>query len=492
MGTCAVAVIASIALPVGAAEDKARKRRAAWDEVSTIVRLLPARRSGDPEKRYYVTDSVMQEVRKNVAVLDDGADIIPAIAERLKKLNPSSEENEVELVNLVAILELRPDRRALAALDRVASLKSPTIIDRGEGDRYTPYPYAQKAKKLAEEIRIRLATEAWQRELAGLPEAERVERTSRYAWGIEDNADEPKRHAAANLLEEFDYKIWWPRLVAQLPDANAQDVVSLRKADWMPYWIQYATSEEKSHPTVKKFILQFAASADLNRKQWAMQILRMRHSKELQERVAALKESADVVAAVAERIMNLDSSTEENEAELVQLVETWQFNLDPRGLAALDHAASLKSPTVVYLRDGSTIIPYDYAEQAKWRAQELRDRLSREAWERELTGLPEAERVERISRYVWGIEDNSDEQKRVAAGKLLHNIASDIWWPRIVAQLPDLNAKDEVSLRKSQWMPEWILFGIHSGYSHSSVDEFVRQAAASERLKDWAEDAVRK
>lgn len=262
-----IAVILSATMSAGAAEGKPKKRRATKDEVSATLRLLPARRPAGRREYYSVPESTMKEFKGRVAALNEKVDIVPAVAERIKKLDPSTEENEAELVNLVSILEMNPDPRALAALDHAASLKSPTVVYMRDGDMIIPYNYAEPAKELAQAIRIRVATEAWQRELARLPEAERVERITRYVWGIENNTDEPKRRAAANLLRELNPDIWWPRLVAQLPDLNAQDETSLRKTQYMPYWISVGITKGKSDPSIDAFIQQAAASKRLE--DWA-------------------------------------------------------------------------------------------------------------------------------------------------------------------------------------------------------------------------------
>ena len=268
-----IAVIVGLATSADAAENKPRKKRATRDEVSAVLRLLPARRSGDPqEARYYLSESARNELRQRVAELGDKTDIVPTVAARLMTLDLSTEENEAELTNLVSIMEIQPDDRALAALDRVASLKSPRRVRLRDGMSFMPYDYAEKAKKLAQEIRITLATESWRRELAGLPEAERVERLARYVWGIDKNTDEIRRMASADLLREIDSDIWWPRLVAQLPDLNAQDEVNLRKLQWMPAWIGFGIHKGHSHPSVNDFIQQAATSQQLE--DWANSELR--------------------------------------------------------------------------------------------------------------------------------------------------------------------------------------------------------------------------
>lgn len=84
-----VAVILSAAMSVNAAESKSSKGLTVWEEVS-MPRLLPPRRS-DPLRPYFDPQSIKDEFRVRVTELGNKGDVVPVVAERLKKLEPATE-----------------------------------------------------------------------------------------------------------------------------------------------------------------------------------------------------------------------------------------------------------------------------------------------------------------------------------------------------------------------------------------------------------------
>lgn len=78
------------AMSGSAEESTSSKRRATYEEISVTLRLLPPRRHY-PLRRYFAPLSVKDEFRARVTELGNKADVMPVVAERLKKFEPSAE-----------------------------------------------------------------------------------------------------------------------------------------------------------------------------------------------------------------------------------------------------------------------------------------------------------------------------------------------------------------------------------------------------------------